>query len=105
MGSTYGPRLRKVDIGTLQKVMNKIEMNDFKLLMVMRSIESRNEMVLNAEEVYSDLVEIRKRKLMEEESLEVLNNLPKAKRMKKMIQSRLDSAFNAVGVRYYYHID
>ena len=105
LGSTYGPRLRKVDIGTLQKVLNKIEMNDFKLLMLMRSIESRNEMVLNAEEVYSDLVEIRKRKLCEEESVEILSNMPKAKRMKDLIQSRLDSAFNAVGVNYYYHID
>merc|ERR1740129_2076553 len=105
LGSTYGPRMRKVDIGTLMKVMNKTEMNDFKLLMIMRIIESRNEHVLKAEVVFSDLVEIRKRKLMEEESVEVIANMPKAKRMKNLIESRLDSAFSAVGLHYYYDID
>ena len=105
LGSTYGPRLRKVDIGTLMKVMNKTEMNDFKLLMIMRSIESRNDQVLKAEVVFSDLVEIRKRKLMEEESVEVMENMPKAKRMKNLIESRLDSAFSALGLHYYYDIE
>ena len=105
LGSTYGPRLRKVDSETLMKVMRKTEMNDFKLLMIMRNIESRNDQVLKAEVMFSDLVEIRKRKLIEEESVEVLRNMPKAKRMKNLIENRLDSAFSAIGLHYYYDID
>ena len=96
LGSNFGPRFINVDIGILTKVMNKIEMNDFKLLMTMRSIEFRNQQVLTAEVVYADMVENRKRKLMEDESVEVLKNMPKEKRMKKMIRRRLQHAFSAV---------
>ena len=96
LGSNFGPRFINVDIGILTKVMNKIEMNDFKLLMTMRSIEFRNQQVLSAEVVYADMVENRKRKLMEDESVEVLKNMPKEKRMKNMIERRLERAFIVV---------
>ena len=84
LGSTYSPRLINVDIRTLTKVINKTEMNNFKVLMSMRSIELRNEQILKAYVVSPDLLEIRKRK-MEGESLEIMKNMPKAKNLKKMV--------------------
>ena len=84
LGSTFSPRLMNVDIGTLTKVINKTEMNNFKVLMRMRSIELRNEQILKAYVVSPDLLETRKRK-MEEESLEIMKNMPKAKNLKKMV--------------------